>query len=147
MIQIKLEHATKGLTAYLELTDRLSIVTGNSGTGKTHLCSMIQASLDEDNGVFTISAYDTVTKKETSVYFARSTQILQQLLTDPATERSVIVCDEYTTDKLYKEPALRNNLTERESHFLLFSRDYKTIAPTAKIVELLYINKTYKFST
>lgn len=137
MVQIKISHMTQGLVADLEITDRLSIVTGNSGTGKTHLCNMVQTSLDEDNGVLSIAAYDTVIKKNAEIYFAQSAEILQGLLENPKTDRGVIICDEYTANK-YIQPTI-------SKYVLLFDREYYTINSENEVslMNLRYINGIY----
>ena len=131
--------------AELKITDRMTIVAGDSSSGKTHICSM----LDEKEGsAYNVDAFDSKGNK-VEVYYCGSVKRLEEIVSDESKDYSVIAIDEYVATEINKlsNKKIRGLMDKVNKYFIIFQRDniikYHIGVESVKCVK--YVNKKYIF--
>ena len=126
MVTIKISKKFTGqVVANLQISDRITIVAGDSSTGKTHICSMLE---EREDSAYRYEAHDHK-GNHIDVYYCASLKRFEEVMYDKSKDYSVVVIDEYVVTEL-------NKLDNKESrgymdlcckYFILFQRDFQFV--------------------
>jgi hypothetical protein len=132
--------------ADLTINNKVTIINGNSGTGKTKICRMIYGPESRAYNIIAIDSEDRVYE----VCHCPSIDRLSELISNKSNiNNSIIVIDEYVATDLSK-PEYRNigkSLSKKSNYLIIFQRDESIKWITSKSIELHveHKNKCYYF--
>ena len=131
--------------AELKITDRITIVAGDSSTGKTHICSMLE---ERESSAYKINAFDSKGKK-VGVHYCASINRFVEIFKDKSKDYSVVVIDEYVATELSKidNKEIRGLMDKVSKYFIIFQRDniIKYHVGVDSVKHVKYVNKQYIF--
>lgn len=107
--------------ANLNITDRINLVVGDSGTGKSHICDMINP---RGNAIFKHEAH-THKGVPVRVVYCEYIDTLKTMIQDKEYDMSVIIMDEYLATEVNKPEniKIKNMLDGARRYFVIFQRD------------------------
>lgn len=127
----------------ITITDRLTIVGGNSSTGKTHICDMLVK--HPRNAFYSI----VKNKKDNSVNITLCTSVEEftEVINNKLLDNTLVVIDEYVASKLAKKPKLAGLMSKTEKYFLIFQRDLiaRYNVGINSLYKVVYKNRQYSF--
>jgi hypothetical protein len=133
------------IVASLKITDRITIVAGDSSTGKTHICSMLEK---RDDSAFVVDVKDSKSRNVELNYCA-TLENFEQLMYDENKDNSVIVIDEYVASRLNKIENMKSRgyMDKCCKYFVIFQRDcvIKYHIGVNSVYKVIYEDKQYKF--
>lgn len=106
--------------AEFTLTDRLSIVVGDSATGKTHISNMLS---QNTRSPYTYVAGNKNNKYTTKVMKCNSVEYFEECLDNTDLDGSVLVLDEYEVGVLSTHLGVINKAKHSRKYCLFLSRD------------------------
>lgn len=129
--------------AELNVTDRLSIVLGDSATGKTHICSMME---EREDSAFEVKAVNS-DGNDVPVYYCATLARFDEIVSVMKKVNSVIVIDEYVTTQLLRDNLKSGLLNTVSNYFIVFHRDatVKFNVGVNSVFKVDYTDHVYRF--
>ena len=131
--------------AELKITDRMTIVAGDSSTGKTHICNMLE---ERDGSAYNVSAFDHK-GRGVKIHYCASIGRFEEVINDESKDYSVVVIDEYVATELNKieNMKIRGLMDKVKKYFIIFQRDdiIKYHIGVNSVMHVKYIDKKYIF--
>lgn len=146
MITIKIhKRFNNQCVAELNITDRLTLVSGDSSTGKTKICSMLE---DREGSAFRVEVYDSK-KNKVDLHYCTSLNRFEEVLLDSSKDMSVVVIDEYVATEINKieNKVIRGKIAKTCKYTVIFQRDciVKYNVGVNSVMHVQYQNGMYKF--
>lgn len=127
MVTIKIVNTiSEVLVAKLQITDRVTMVIGNSGTGKTHICEMsdsISRDTVKKNQAYYSVAVDYRNGNSLQVLHVTDLQTYEELLDNSKYDNAILMLDEDVTDGFYKNLNLVAKMMKSCKYTVLYTRD------------------------
>ena len=106
--------------AEISLTDRITVLIGDSGTGKTYICNMLSERIDNP---FYYIAGNRKNKFSTRVFVYDNLRTFERDLEDLELDGSILVLDEYAAGKLSSDTKLAGKVAKANKYTLIISRE------------------------
>lgn len=129
--------------AELKIADRLNIVLGDSATGKTHICSMLE---EREGSAFDIVAINS-DGENVPVYYCATLSRFEEITLDKSKDYCVVAVDEYVATELLRDNKKSGLLSTTCKYFLVFHRDatVKFNVGVNSVLKVVYDDHIYRF--